>query len=71
MSQAGRTFLLNTYYIQVFVLAARRDRTIKDKDSLCPFCAFILVGGTIFAYILAYTYIYMYIMSLVSNDLFG
>lgn len=52
MSQAGRTFLLSTYYIQGFMLAARRNReTTKDRDSLCPFWAFILVGRTIYAMI--------------------
>lgn len=61
MSQAGRTFLLSTYCLQIFVLAARRDRrTTKDKGSLCLFCAFILVGGIIYACIFAYIYIYIY-----------
>ena len=62
--------LLNIYFIQVFVLAATGEGRTEDTDSLFPFCA-LLVGGPIYVYIYAYSHIFMYIMSLASDDMFG
>lgn len=73
MSQAGRTFLLSTYCLQIFVLDARRDRrTTKDNDSLCLFCAFTLVVGLYMSvYLHMFMFIFIYIISLASNDMVG
>lgn len=52
------------------MLAATGEGRTEDTDSLFPFCA-LLVGVTIYVSIYAYSHIFMYIMSLDSDDMFG
>ena len=44
-------------------MLAARDSKTKDEDSLCPFWAFILVGGTMYVSTYACTPIFVYIIS--------
>lgn len=46
-NQSCRTFLLSIYFSQAFVLAARWDRMLKDKNNLGPLCTFILMNNYI------------------------